>query len=239
MNNLYFNKKSALEDYDLIIVNAIEYPFVTKKIETVYVEGNRNGTLTIENEEYEDLSISVTFRLIKMDNYKNRMRDINFWLSNIEDSRLFFEDYREKCYKVKYCSINNIKDVHFNSADFTVVFNLFPYIYKNEEFPTIVSNNSNIYYDGDLEGYPIINLDLGEGERNLSITIGENEFQLKGIEGYVVIDSSRSIIINENKQSLGKKMIGNFPYLRPGVNNISWEGEINKFEILKNTIYKG
>lgn len=51
MSNLYFNKKSALEDYDLIIVNAIEYPFVTKKIETVYVEGNRNGTLTIENDK--------------------------------------------------------------------------------------------------------------------------------------------------------------------------------------------
>ena len=42
MNNLYFNNKSAFDDFDLVVVNAIEYPFVQEIIEKVDIEGNKN-----------------------------------------------------------------------------------------------------------------------------------------------------------------------------------------------------
>lgn len=239
MNNLYFNNKSAFHDFDLVIVNAIEYPFVREKVEKISIEGNRNGYLTTKTGEYEDLSISVTFRLFRMDNYKNRMRDINFWLTDIEDDTLFFEDYREKCYKVKNCVINPIKDLHFNSADFNVVFELSPFIYKNDEFSETVENNSVVYNEGDLPSEPTIVIDVQGTNQNIDLVIGEQNVQFKGVEGRIILNNFKKLIYNDNKKSLSKKMIGNFISLQKGNNNVSWTGNIQKFTIYKNTIYKG
>lgn len=239
MNNLYFNNKSAFDDFDLVVVNAIEYPFVQEIIEKVDIEGNKNGYLTIKTGQYQNMKISVTFRLIKMDNYKNRMREINLWLNDIEDNCLFFDDYREKCYKVKVCNINPIKDLNFTSADFSVEFELFPFVFKNDEYYQTVENNSEIYYEGDIESEPIIKLQLTDSEQNISLFIGEQEIQLKNIKGTVIINSEKKLITDETKRSLSKKMIGNFPILNKGKNNISWIGNINEFSIFKNTIFKG
>ncbi len=239
MNNLYFNNKSAFDDFDLVIVNAIEYPFVQEIIEKVDIEGNRNGYLTIKTGQYQNMKISVTFRLIKMDNYKNRMREINLWLNDIEDNCLFFDDYREKCYKVKACNINPIKDLNFTSADFNVEFELFPFVFKNDEYYQTVENNSEIYYEGDIKSEPIIKLQLTASEQNISLFIGEQEIQLKNVKGTVIINSEKKLITDETKRSLSKKMIGNFPILNKGKNNISWSGNINEFSIFKNTIFKG
>lgn len=239
MNNLYFNNKSAFDDFDLVVVNAIEYPFVQEIIEKVDIEGNKNGYLTIKTGQYQNMKISVTFRLIKMDNYKNRMREINLWLNDIEDNCLFFDDYREKCYKVKVCNINPIKDLNFTSADFGVEFELFPFVFKNDEYYQTVENNSEIYYEGDIKSEPIIKLQLTASEQNISLFIGEQEIQLKNVKGTVIINSEKKLITDETKRSLSKRMIGNFPILNKGKNNISWSGNINEFSIFKNTIFKG
>lgn len=239
MNNLYFNNKSAFDDFDLVIVNAIEYPFVQEIIEKIDIEGNKNGYLTVKTGQYKEMRISVTFRLIKMDNYKNRMREINLWLNDIEDNRLFFDDYREKYYKVKVCNISPIKDLHFSSADFNVEFELFPFVFKNDEYYQVVENNSEIYYEGDIDSEPVIKLELTESEQSVSLFIGEQEIQLKNIKGTVIINSEKKLITDEAKRSLSKKMVGNFPTLKRGKNNLSWSGNINKFSMFKNTIFKG
>lgn len=239
MNNLYFNNKSAFDDFDLVIVNAIEYPFVQEIIEKIDIEGNKNGYLTVKTGQYKEMRISVTFRLIKMDNYKNRMREINLWLNDIEDNRLFFDDYRGKYYKVKVCNISPIKDLHFSSADFNVEFELFPFVFKNDEYYQVVENNSEIYYEGDIDSEPVIKLELTESEQSVSLFIGEQEIQLKNIKGTVIINSEKKLITDEAKRSLSKKMVGNFPTLKRGKNNLSWSGNINKFSMFKNTIFKG
>lgn len=102
MNNLYFNNKSAFDDFDLVVVNAIEYPFVQEIIEKVDIEGNKNGYLTIKTGQYQNMKISVTFRLIKMDNYKNRMREINLWLNDIEDNCLFLMIIEKGVTRLRY-----------------------------------------------------------------------------------------------------------------------------------------
>ncbi len=239
MNNLYFNNKSAFDDFDLVVVNAIEYPFVQEIIEKIDIEGNKNGYLTVKTGQYKEMRVSVTFRLIKMDNYKNRMREINLWLNDIEDNCLFFDDYREKCYKVKVCNINPIKDLNFTSADFGVEFELFPFVFKNDEYYQTVENNSEIYYEGDIESEPIIKLQLTNSEQNISLLIGNQEIQLRNVKGTVIINSEKKLITDETKRSLSKRMIGNFPILNKGKNNISWSGNINEFSIFKNTIFKG
>lgn len=239
MNNLYFNNKSAYDDLDLVIVNSINYPFIAENIETVEVEGRKDGNLTIKTGNYKDININVNFRIIKLNNYKNRIRSITMWLTNIKNNVLYFDDYREKCYKVKYCKLTNIADSGFKTADFQANFVCEPYIYKNNEQELLIANNSEFYYDGDLESYPIIELELPTTQQNISITIGPHEFQLREVSEYVKINSKLMNITDKNNLSLSKKMIGNFPYLELGYNYISWTGTINKFTLNKNTIYRG
>lgn len=239
MNNLYFNNKSSYDDFDLVIVNSINYPFIAENIETVEVDGRKDGNLTIKTGNYKDININVNFRIINIENYKNKIRNITMWLTNIKNNILYFDDYREKSYKVKYCNITNISDSNFNTANFQVNFVCDPYIYKNNEEELIIKNNSEIYYDGDLESYPIIELELPTTQQNISITIGAHEFQLREVSEYVKINSKLMNITDKSNRSLSKKMIGNFPYLELGYNYISWTGTINKFTLNKNTIYRG
>lgn len=239
MNNLFFNNKSALNDFDLAIVNSIEYPFIDEDIETINIEGRKEGSVNIKTGNYKDIVIPVTFRLIKMDSYRNRIRKINLWLSNFNNNILFFSDYREKYYKVKKVEKTIISDSNFNSATFTVNFVCNPFVYKNNERDIVVTNGMKIFYDGDKESDPEIILTLPPASSNISIMINDREIQFREVSNSLTIISGKKIVFGSNGQSLTKKMIGKFPYLDLGENKITWNGIINKFVLNKNTIYRG
>lgn len=239
MNKLHFNNKESLKDFDLIIVNSIEYPMIVEDIESIEVEGRTEGSLTIKTGNYKNLNISVTFRLLKMDNYKNRIRKINMWLTNIKNNTLYFSDYDERCYKVKYVQLGNMIDSNFTSADITVNFVLLPFIYSNRESFLTIENNSDIYYDGDVNGEPDIILKISDNPTNISFFINDREFQFRDVTGEITILSSNMLAIDQDKRQLSRKMIGNFPYLEPGENRISWTGDIEKVMLNKKTLYRG
>ena len=239
MNKLYFNNKEAYKDLNLLIMNAIEYPFIKEEKEVVEVNGRNEGSLTIATGNYKDLVIPVTFKMYKTDNYKNRIREITMWLTDIRDNILSFEDYREKCYKVKKIDISNIYDVNFTSAIFTINFICNPFIYRSREIPIVVNNNSDLYYDGDIKAEPNIILELPSNEQNISIIINDREFRFEKVKERIEIISSKMLVLDKNKGSLSNKMVGNFPILDLGINKIKWTGTINRFEINKNTIYRG
>lgn len=239
MNRLYFNNKNSFLDFGLIVVNAIEYPFIAKQYERVEVIGREDGYLTELSGYGTGLDITVNFRLIDASNYNHKIRKITEWLSNINDNKLYFSDYKEKFYKVKYVTLSKIKDSNFKTADFTATFNLHPNIYLNNEEEEVVRNNSEIYYDGDFDGIPDIELTLPESEVNISITINDKTFQFKGVSGRINIYSSLLLAVNDKKQQITSKMIGQFPYLQKGFNQISWVGPIDEFKIFKNTRYWG
>ena len=238
INSFWFNGRNSFS-FGIGIIDKVEYHVIQEEIELIPVEGRKKGSLTRKTGNYKDIQFDLNLKIFDIKRYKDRQREVNLWLNDIKDNRLFFDDYREKCYKVKNVICDKISDEKQANAVLETTFNCEPFLYKTEEYWETITNNCGLFYIGDLEGSPNIRLTLPSSTQNISIIINNEELQLKSVNDFVYIDSELIEILDKNNQSISKKMIGNFPKLKNGYNKISWTGTITKFEILNNTIFVG
>lgn len=228
----YFNNNSS-ESFGVILSDFPELPFVQEEIKSVEV-GGKDGTLTKRTGKYKDLTLSLECELLDIENYNEAIRNINNWLNYIEDNRLFFMDNPSKCYKVKRVTVGSIKNELNIYGAFTIEFTCYPFIYSTEEYEIEVNNNSEFYYSGDIETYPQIILSGCSG--NIQIIINDITTQFNDIDGDLTIDYPE--VLNDGI-AVTNKMIGKFPTLIKGVNNISWNGTIGTMKIKENALYRG
>ena len=229
----YFNNNSS-ESFKVILSDFPELPFVQEEIKSVEV-GGKDGTLTKRTGKYNDLLISLECELLYIDNYNEAIRNINNWLNDIEDNRLFFLNNPSKCYKVKKVTTGNIKNELNIYGAFTIEFTCYPFIYSTEEYEIEVSNNSEFYYSGDIETYPRIIVSGCRGD--IQITINDIKTKFNNTDGDIVIDYPQAL--NEEGASITNEMIGKFPTLIKGINNISYTGTIEGVKIKENALYRG
>ena len=229
----YFNNNSS-ESFKVILSDFPELPFVQEEIKSVEV-GGKDGTLTKRTGKYKDLLISLECELLDIDNYNEAIRNINNWLNDIEDNRLFFLNNPSKCYKVKKVTTGNIKNELNIYGAFTIEFTCYPFIYSTEEYEIEVSNNSEFYYSGDIETYPRMILSGCRGD--IQITINDITTQFNNTDGDIVIDYPQAL--DKEGESITNEMIGKFPTLIKGINNISWTGTIKGMKIKENALYRG
>ena len=229
----YFNNNSS-ESFKVILSDFPELPFVQEEIKSVEV-GGKDGTLTKRTGKYRDLPIILECELLDIENYNEAIRNINNWLSEIEDNRLFFLDNPSKCYKVKKVTTGNIKNELNIYGAFTIEFTCYPFIYSTEEYEIEISNNSEFYYSGDIETYPRIILSGCRGD--IQITINDITTQFNSTDGEIVIDYPQAL--DKEGVSITNSMIGKFPKLIKGINSIFWTGTIQGVRIKENALYRG
>ena len=229
----YFNNNSS-ESFKVILSDFPELPFVQEEIKSVEV-GGKDGTLTKRTVKYKDLLISLECELLDIDNYNEAIRNINNWLNDIEDNRLFFLDNPSKCYKVKKVTTGNIKNELNIYGTFTIEFTCYPFVYSTEEYEIEISNNSEFYYSGDIETYPRIILSGCRGD--IQITINDITTQFNSADGEIVIDYPQAL--DKEGVSITNSMIGKFPKLIKGINSIFWTGTIQGVRIKENALYRG
>lgn len=235
MNNFVFNRRNSFEDMGLIILKGISRQATYEEIESVEVEGRIQGSLTIKTESYKDIEVVRTVRIPTFEEYTVKSAEINKWLNEIEDNRLYFEDEPNKCYTVKYVKTLVYNDENRLYTDLTITFVCEPFMRVTNEFEMIVANNENIYNDGDVISEPILYLNLPDLEQNIQITINDRTIELRNVKGNVTIDTTLFIALNNN---LIIRTIGDFPILEKGNNTISWVGDINELKIKKNIMYR-
>ena len=92
----------------------------------------------------------------------------------------------------------------------------------------ITLTQSSTLYNNGLVSNPYIKV-VGNGD--ITININNQKLILKGIEGYIEVDTE---IYNCFKGNVNQnnKMYSDFPILEEGQNNISWEGKVTSLEIL-------
>ena len=228
----YFNNNIS-DDLGIVLSEIPVLPFVSEEIKQVEV-GGMFGTLTKRTGKYKDLLITLECSLLDIDNYYEAIRKINNWCNIIEDNRLFFSDNAEKCYKVKKVIIGDIKNELTMYGSFTIEFLCYPFIFNSLESAIEITNNCEYLYNGDIETFPKIVLSGCSG--NIQLAFNDDITQFNDINGELIIDYPQAL---NNGIAVTNRMIGKFPKLIKGINNISWSGTINKVHIVENALYRG
>lgn len=234
MNYFILNNKNSLFDMNIGIIGNSTRPRPQEVVEKEEVEGRKQGSLIYKTGAYKDIIIKRKLRLLSFNNYEVETLRIMNWLTNIEDNRLIFKDYTEKCYKVKYVEIADFEDYRGGNVDFDATFHCEPFLYNTNEPDISISNGDLILNDGFIEADPTIKLVLPSTPGNIQITIGSKSLTLNNVKGEVIIEPQRAIC-----EGIEVRTIGEFPVLTEGYNIVSWVGNINSFKINKNLLYRG
>ena len=92
---------------------------------------------------------------------------------------------------------------------------------------SFVTNPGNVYAE------PVITV-YGSGA--ITLMVGLTIIELEGISGNITLNSALQEAYS-GITSMNSAMSGEFPILKPGMNAISWTGEVTKVEVKPNWRY--
>lgn len=219
------NKSSA--DFGLCLAETPSIPSPERDVERVPVRG-RHGSLT-KKYAYKDISFSVSLNLLEDDGIKDKLRYIRAWILNAKKLQLSDDTI---FYRIKESYIPEIENDLNLKGEFEANFVADPFQYKE---PRIVSMSTpgTIQYEGTFESEPYLKV---YGSGNGSITINNKVIHVEDIVEFIEIDSKTQEAF-KGTESRNNKMIGDYPILQLGNNEISWTGGITSIEIDVSEVY--
>lgn len=233
---IVFNNQNSLEDLDLGILTSNEHSKTEEEIEFLEVKKRQGGSLVRRTGNYKDIILKRTFRILKTDKREMRIKRVIDWLTNIEDNRLFFSDYSERCYIVKKATIINVKDIKRHFIEIEVEFHCEPFLKDMYEIDEeLINANQEIFNPGDVPTRPIFEFKLTGTAQKVTLKVNEKTLDIFNATGTLIIDSANFRAISD---WIEVKTDGNFPVLETGYNNISWVGTGTAI-IKKNSLYRG
>lgn len=227
ITSIYFNNFNSYKDLGLTIADMSNIPIANEEVEI-------NNGYTIRMGKYPTLELPITFRIKHLHGLHYRQDKIMSWLTDIKDNRLMFSFAPRKYYIVKNVIVDNlIRDIYaYNSI--SVTFILEPFKYEMYERVMTLTKSEKVQYKGTAPGEPNFKI---YGNGNIQLTINSETVQINNVNGYVELDSKYLLCLNEDKTSKSRDMIGGFPMLTKGINDISWTGNVTKVELQKRTAY--
>lgn len=219
------NKSSA--DFGLCLAETPSIPSPERDVERVSVRG-RHGSLT-KKYAYKDISFSVSLNLLEDDGIKDKLRYIRAWILNAKKLQLSDDSV---FYRIKDSNIPDIDNELNLLGKFEANFVADPFQFKESKIITL-NSPGKVLYSGTIESEPYIKI---YGTGNGSLTFNSDVIHFQEISEYIEIDC-------ENQQAFkgtdprNDKMIGEYPVLQIGENDISWTGGITKIEIDVREVY--
>lgn len=224
--NLIFDDKSSKE-FNMIITKVIRHDTPERDIETITVPG-RDGALYIDNGSYGARKIEVE-GYIKND-VATYSRLIDSWLyRKFKIAKLFFDDEPDVYYEGMCINKISFSETFKYFNECKIIFECKPYkkLFDGDNIINLSINNTKLFNPTNFESVPLVKL---YGEGNIDLIINSNTIHLTNIEDYIVIDGELMDCYKE-AQPLNNKMNGDFPKLAPGINTISWVGNVTNAEI--------
>lgn len=214
--------------YGLGLVDRPVIPTAKQKVEHIEIPG-RHGSLTKKG-AYENVPFKVKFNMLERENIKPFIRRAKPWL--LQGRTLFFTD-DEVYRKIQHVEMGDITTEIEEHGEFEVDFTLDPFEYT-EDVNLKLTKPGVIYNPGTMESDPKFWI-VGNG--TFRITINDVSFQIKDVNGSVVIDSE-ILEAYTDTISMNHKMVGQFPIFNVGENTIEWSGAIQFMEIRPRWRYK-
>lgn len=228
-----YNGKSS-KDFDIIVEKLPSLSRPTRKYNVYQVPG-RNGDIIEQYNAFENITITYEVWFANNDidimNAQMLAREISAWLYNSNGYCRLEDDFEPDIYRLAYyvgdLDIENML-TKYGSAKISFVCRPERY-YKDGEY--IVNNPAILVNNTAFEAKPLIKV---TGSGNVSFTIQGQTVQINNLVDYVYIDCDKQDcyrLLSENKNSL---MVGDFPVLKVGTNNISKSNNITNLDITPN-----
>ncbi len=227
---LYYKGICSLE-FCLLITKKSVYNMPERDIELISVPG-RNGDLVKDNGRYKNISLPYGMTLVKKDNrsFSDLIAGVKRWLSGSEYNVLWDSyDPRYFRYAVVEGGLNIDSELR-DCGEFTLNFNCKPYRYSfdGQKAVNIPAAGAQLFNPEDMPAKPYMKI-YGNGD--ISVHINSSTVTFTGISEYIEIDSEimnayKGIVVSNNI------MTGVFPELIPGINTISFTGNVSGAEII-------
>lgn len=223
MREAYFifnNKRSSDLGVAITFENLPPIERAEEDIEIIEVPG-RDGYLTRKNNRRKPITKAITCRLIKPE-YKGIVEE---WLQG--KGKLTISNEKDVFFNAKI--LNPVKFYWniFGGYDFDVEFLCQPnaYLFGGQRKINITNKNTILHNPTNITSKPYIKI-IGHGEVDLIVN---NDISKYNINEYIEIDSEMMECYRGNFLEIFK---GEFPLFMPGENKISWNGNVNRVEIV-------
>ena len=212
-------------------IHVLEQPPLTVPSERATftdVPGRSGSLTTLEGENvYDDMVLTATCLIAD----PNRIPEIAAWLKG--SGTVTFANREGGFYYARV--VNQIpfeKVLRGNPhRSFSVNFRCKPFFHLDDSSETVIAHSGDfITNPGCVASEPIITV---TGNGDVTLMVGMQMIELTDVDGKIIIDSVLQEVYNDDG-ACNEKMEGDFPVLQPGVNAISWDGDVTSVVVSPN-----
>ena len=195
------------------------------------VPGRSGSLTTLEADDvYDDFILPVECAVSDL----SRMTEIGGWLKGAGTLELaerpggFY--YARVVNQIEFAKVLR----NHPHRTFTVNFRCQPFWYlKDAQNITLTVSESTVTNPGNISSEPVITV-YGSGD--ISLMVGTTIVELEGVSGSITLDTPLMEAYS-GTASMNANMNEDFPVLSPGMNALSWSGNVTKIEIRSNWRY--
>lgn len=224
---IYKNENSKNFNIKINKINNLNTPQV--KFEQIDIPG-KNGSIIYSDGKFEDFLLEVECSLDgRLNDINELSRNIKKWLcTGLDYNKLIISNDPEYYYEACFCNKLDFEYVARKYRHFLIYFLCKPF--KRSIYGDISINITTpiCLYNDYLTSNPIIKV-IGNGD--ITININNQKLILKGVEEYIEVDTELYNCF-KGSENQNNKMYSDFPVLEEGKNNISWEGNVTRVEII-------
>lgn len=228
---LMFKENNSLE-FSLYIVSKGSYKGASRDVTYTSVPG-RNGDLITDNGRYNNVTIPYKMTLLNKSefDFATLADKIKDWLSSESGYFQLWDSYDKNYFRLaSYEGEVDIEQELEQLGSLSLSFNCkpFKYSFEGQKVNTISSHTS--LYNAEL--YPSKPYFKIYGSGTVTLNVNNESYVFNDVDEYIEVDSEMMNAYKDT-QPLNHKMVGaKFPEFVPGMNLISWSGNVEKIDVI-------
>ena len=219
------------EEFGIVCSGSSTFAAPERDVTVVDIPG-RNGTLTIDNGRYKN--ITITYPAAVPREFSARAAAIRAWLLRPNGYRRLEDEYQPDCYRLARFAGPLEFDAGFlnRSASMNLAFDCTPQRWlKSGEYAQPIANGQTLYNPTGFEALPLIEVEL-TGEAALQV--GGITVQFAGYTGPLVLDCDLQDAYAGTSNLNRYVTAAQFPVLPAGKTEISWSGGVSSVRLTPN-----
>lgn len=219
------------EEFGIVCSGSSTFAAPERDVTVVDIPG-RNGTLTIDNGRYKNITVSYPAFVPR--DFPARAASIRAWLLGPTGYQRLEDEYQPDCYHLaRFVGPLEFETGFLNrAASMSLAFDCMPQRWlKSGEYAQPIANGQTLYNPTGFEALPLIEVEL-TGEAALQV--GGITVQFAGYTGPLVLDCDLQDAYAGTSNLNRYVTAAQFPVLPAGKTEISWSGGISGVRLTPN-----